>query len=177
MRDTFTVKGISVIYLLLHSKYVKFNLFMMKYICLITYSWVTSYLLLQYIYIYIYIYKIYWKYLEHCHKYKKLAILLKVTLLRERFSLFLNCANGTKSSKASHISLLLLQLLLRYHYLNCRERMNHEQMGKHTIVFEACNTPYVCFWYGASGACECKSKHFLSRPDDNIENVVSILLS
>ena len=97
----------------------------MKYICLITYFTETINL-------------------EHCHKYKKLAILLKVTLLRQRFSLFLNCANGTKSSKASHIFLLLLQLLLRYHYLYCRERMNHEQMGKHTIQCLRRATHHTC---------------------------------
>ena len=33
----------------------------------------------------------------------KSATLLKVTLLHECFSRFLNCANGTKSRKASHI--------------------------------------------------------------------------
>ena len=35
----------------------------------------------------------------------KPAIILKVTLLHGCFSCFLNCANGTKSSKASHIDL------------------------------------------------------------------------
>ena len=33
----------------------------------------------------------------------KPATLLKVTLLRGCFSRFLNCANGTKSNKASHM--------------------------------------------------------------------------
>ena len=40
------------------------------------------------------------------------ATLLNLALLHGRFSLFLNCKNGTKSRSASHICLLLLVVML-----------------------------------------------------------------
>ena len=38
-----------------------------------------------------------------CSDWSQIATLLKVTLLHECFSHFLNCANGTKSRNTSHI--------------------------------------------------------------------------
>ena len=40
----------------------------------------------------------------------KSATLLKLTLLRRCFSRFLNCTNGSKSRKASHMQILYIEI-------------------------------------------------------------------
>ena len=59
-----------------------------------------------------------WKTLmEECYFYLSCrlqpAFLLKVTLLHGCFSRFLNCTNGTKSRKASHIMFQILLITIR----------------------------------------------------------------
>ena len=47
----------------------------------------------------------------------KPATLLKVTLLHGRFSRFLNCTNGTKSRKASHLNICNPVVFIKYDIL------------------------------------------------------------
>ena len=77
-----------------------------------------------------------------CDVLLKPSILLKVTLFRWCFSRFLNCTNGTKSRKASHIA-LVIKASLRVG--NRTQYTNHQMNNAVENQFYQRKSQYISF--------------------------------
>ena len=84
--------------------------------------------------------------------------LLRVTLLHGCFSRFLNCTNGTKSRKASHIFQLLSSVSLLYFMFTLIQNYNSSCVKKNEELQKDLNLE--------SGKVQCYSFNFVLSPQD-----------